>query len=77
MPDPLKAHLLVRIETKLDLVLRHQEDHEGRIRVLESHGTIDHDQRIASLEKWRHALPTAAILSLASVITAVITAVLK
>jgi hypothetical protein len=39
---------LARIETKLDGVLSQGADHESRIRKLES---IDHDARIAVLEK--------------------------
>lgn len=71
MQDAESALLLVRIETKLDVALRQQEDHERRLRVLESHGTSDHDARIVGLEKWRYALPTAGFLSLASMATAV------
>lgn len=78
MPDSGEAQLLlVRIETKLDLALRQQEDHERRLRVLESHGTSDIDIRVTSLERWRYALPTAAFLSLASMATAVVTALLR
>lgn len=70
-------YLLVRIETKLDIALRQQEDHEGRIRTLESHGSGSHEERITALERWRYALPTAAVLSAASCITAVATAVIR
>lgn len=77
MPDLSEAQLLIRIETKLDITLRQQEDHEGRMRVLESHGTADHDTRISALERWRYALPTSTLLSLASVVTAATSAFLR
>jgi hypothetical protein len=69
--------LLVRIETKLDLALRQQEDHEYRLRILESHGTASHGDRLSMLERWRYALPTAAVLSLASMVSVVVTTVWK
>lgn len=59
---PEMALLLVRIETKLDVALRQQEDHEGRIR---------------ALERWRYALPTAALLSIASTVTAVASVLMR
>jgi hypothetical protein len=63
MSEPVDTQLLlVRIDTKLDLALRQQEDHEGRIR---------------SLERWRYTLPTSAVLSVASIITAVLTALFR
>lgn len=69
--------LLVRIETKLDLALRQQEDHERRLRALEAQGTASHEERLTTLERWRYALPTAAVLSAGSIITAVATAVVR
>ncbi|MBM9504517.1 hypothetical protein [Actinacidiphila acididurans] len=65
---------LIRIETKLDLALQQQADHETRIRRLESHGTESHGDRITTLERWRYTLPTCALLSAASIATAVISA---
>lgn len=60
--NPEMALLLVRIETKLDVALTQQQDHEGRIR---------------SLERWRYALPTTALLSLASVATSIYVAMMR
>lgn len=78
MPETTEGHLLlVRIETKLDVALRAQEDHERRIRALESHGTNDHDVRLTAVEKWRYALTPTIFLSIASIATAVSTAVLR
>jgi hypothetical protein len=77
MPDLTEAQLLIRIETKLDMALRAQDDHEGRIRALESHGTLTHGDRITALERWRYALPVAALLSLVSIVAAVTTAYLR
>lgn len=63
MPESTEtALLLVRIDTKLDIALRQQEDHEGRLR---------------ALERWRYALPTSAVLAVASAITAVLSALMR
>lgn len=52
---------LARIEVKLDIVLSRYEDHEIRLRRLESHGTDDHDSRITALERWKYALPASVL----------------
>jgi hypothetical protein len=60
------ASRLARIEVKLDLALTRYEDHELRIRRLESHGTADiavHDARITALERWKYSLPATSLIA--------------
>ncbi|KPI09942.1 hypothetical protein OV450_3433 [Actinobacteria bacterium OV450] len=68
---------LARVEVKIDQIIEIQrirgEDHETRLRVLESHQTSDHDARLSALEHWRYALPTTAVvLAVASTVIAVL-----
>lgn len=57
---------LIRIDTKLDVALAQQADHEGRIRALEQDnspgGHMDHEGRIRRIEKsmWLAAGTAAA-----------------
>jgi hypothetical protein len=55
---------LIRIDTKLDVALAQQADHEGRIRALEQDnspgGHMDHEGRIRRIEKLWLAAGTAA-----------------
>jgi hypothetical protein len=52
---------VARIEGKLDRLLAASDDHETRIRVLESHGTARHDARLGSLEQWRWTVVGVAL----------------
>lgn len=67
----------VRIETKLDFFISRQDDHENRIRILESHATADHGNRLTSLEQWKFTLPVSGLVALISAIAAVIAALGK
>lgn len=55
---------LIRIDTKLDVALAQQADHEGRIRALEEDnvrgGHHDHESRIRRLERSAWLLAGAA-----------------
>lgn len=66
MTEPDSSFQLVRIEVKLDQALAGNADHETRLRLLESHGTSDHGQRISEVERWRYAVPMAAVAIVAS-----------
>ena len=54
--------ILTRIETKLDTALSDLEDHEIRIRNVESNNHIDHESRLRKLERalWLSAGAAAA-----------------
>lgn len=67
----------VRIETKLDFFISRLDDHENRIRMLESHGTTDHGSRLTALEQWKFTLPVSGLIALVSAIAAVIAALGK
>lgn len=63
---------LVRIETKLDLyIVNGIQDHETRLRIIESHETGSHGDRIAKLEAWRYAIPASVLTGMASAGTAI------
>lgn len=63
---------LVRIETKLDLyIVNGIQDHETRLRQIESYDTADHDERISKLEAWRYAIPASVLTGMMSAGTAI------
>jgi hypothetical protein len=83
MADEIPTELakwMARIETKLDTVLVGHDDHEKRIRALETSATEakDHGPRITALESGRWPLHTITVLlSAAGLIAAILLAILK
>lgn len=55
------AERLVRIETKLDVLIGQHTEISG-----------DHEKRLRSLERWRYAMPTSLLLAIASTAVAVV-----
>jgi hypothetical protein len=49
--------MLVRLETKIDILIARDDDKETRMR---------------SIEKWRYALPTSMAVALASVVAQIL-----
>lgn len=81
LPIPTElARWMARIETKLDTVISGHDDHEKRLRALESQATEskDHGTRLTALESVRWPLPTlSALISGGALITAILVAILK
>lgn len=56
---------LIRMDERMNMV----QDHETRIRNIESFQVADHNGRLVALEKWKYALPASLFLGLASTAT--------
>lgn len=59
---------LIRMDERMSAV----QDHESRLRALESFGLVDHDARLGALERWKYALPASFITAVVSGIVAII-----
>lgn len=77
LPIPTElARWMARIETKLDTVISGHDDHEKRMRALESQATEqrDHEARLAALESNRWPMQSISTLISAIAMIAAIAA---